>query len=71
MYEFMVNKDKNFFGGFGHFFDLLTHSGAAQYLETMKEETVGEKRGPMNSVNYLSHWPRSRSNLGKGRPTYT
>ena len=33
--------------------------GAAQYLEKMKEETVGEKRGPMNSVNYIPHWPRS------------
>ena len=29
--------------------------GAAQYLGKMKEETVGEKLGPMNSVNYLPH----------------
>ena len=45
--------------------------GAAQYLGKMKEETVGEKRGSMNSVNYLPHWPRPRISLGKGRPTYT
>ena len=44
--------------------------GAAQYLGKMKEETVGEKRGPANSVNYLPHWQRSRASLGKGRPTY-
>ena len=45
--------------------------GAPQSLGKMKEETGGEKRGPMNSVNYLPHWPRSWITLGKGRPTYT
>ena len=40
---------------------------AAQYLGKMKEETVGENMGPMNSGNYLPHWPRSRTSLGKGR----
>ena len=29
--------------------------GAAQCLGKMKEETVGEKRGPTNSANYLPH----------------
>ena len=39
--------------------------GAAQYLGKLKEETVGEKRGPMISVNYLPHWPCSQTSLGK------
>ena len=37
-----------------------------------KNETVGEKNKRfMNSVNYLPLWPRSRTSLEKGRPTYT
>ena len=44
---------------------------AAQDLGKINEETVGEKRVPMNSVNYLLHWPRSRQSFEKERPTYT
>ena len=40
---------------------------AAQYLGKMKEKTVVDKRGPMNSVNYLPHWPRSRTKFRKGK----
>ena len=47
----------------------LIRREAAQYLGKMKEKTAREKRGPMNSVNYLPHWRRSRTSLGKGRPT--
>ena len=51
---------------------LVRGEGGTVYIAWKNDRRDSErKRGPMTLVNYLPHWPRSRTSLGKGRPTYT